>query len=193
MLKLANIVTWPLSSSSKHGNKVSHTLLFALAFQGLAAFRKFITNIIKNTILNILYSCCCSFTIPASYGLFEMCKKGSEQSWGDLSMYHETEWYYCFFLSILLAVRRELGWSGVISFASSSSKQPDWTRLCRPTASQNLSHLHGACSAHDQVGHPPSISDWGESAGQEKPAGALRQLHPHPDLPASDLHNCPAE
>lgn len=58
---------------------------------------------------------------------------------------------------------------------------------------KNLGHPHGARPAHDQVGHPPGVSDWGEPAGQEEPAGAVRQLHPHPDLPAPHLHHRPAE
>lgn len=101
----------------------------------------------------------------------------------------------CSTLSICsIAPRREPGWSEV---TSSSSKRPA-AKLNPPPhrdfpASQNLSRLHGARPAHDQVGHPPSVPDRGEPAGQEEPAGALRQLHAHPDLPAPHLHHRPAE
>lgn len=56
-----------------------------------------------------------------------------------------------------------------------------------------LSPTHGARSAYDQVGHPPSLSDRGEPPSQEEPAGAVRQLHPHPHLPTPHLHHRPAE
>lgn len=68
-----------------------------------------------------------------------------------------------------------------------------WTPSPPNRADQTVTGLHGARSAHDQIGHSPSVSDRGEPAGQEEPAGAVRQLHPHPHLPASHLHHRPAE
>lgn len=92
------------------------------------------------------------------------------------------------------------GENQVNSISSSSSPRPPaklkpslLPSCSEPPASQNLSRLHGARPAHDQVGHPPSVPDRGEPADQEEPAGALRQLHPHPDLPAPHLHHRPAE
>lgn len=93
------------------------------------------------------------------------------------------------------SVKERTGWSEVNSFFLFFLKKAKLYLHPRrdPPASRNLGHLHGARPAHDQVGHPPSVSDWGDPAGQEEPAGAVRQLHPHPDLPAAHLHHRPAE
>lgn len=62
-----------------------------------------------------------------------------------------------------------------------------------PSKSNPPAPRHGEGPTHDQVGHPPGLPDRGQPAGQEEPAGALCQLHPHPHLPASHLHHRPAE
>lgn len=49
---------------------------------------------------------------------------------------------------------------------------------------------HGESAAHDAGGHAAGVQHGASPAGQAKHAGSLRQLLPHPHLPASHLHHC---
>lgn len=66
-------------------------------------------------------------------------------------------------------------------------------RAARKSSEPKSNLSHGEGPAHDQVGHSPGVPDRGEPPGKEEPAGALCQLHPHPNLSAAHLHHRPAE
>lgn len=75
-------------------------------------------------------------------------------------------------------------------------------RYCRPSSLSppHLSPLsalipptllrNGEGAAHHTGGHSAGVHHGGSPAGQAKHAGALRQLLPHPHLPAAHLHHC---
>lgn len=151
-----------------------------------------------------------SWRLLSSRLIITLCSADMERShegtraWGD----SEIPFFMCNSLSFFYFATRKEKIKRLPSDPSSSSDQHlpipaistttgpsslTWTPSPPDRADQTVTGLHGARSAHDQIGHSPSVSDRGEPAGQEEPAGALRQLHPHPHLPASHLHHRPAE